>query len=168
MLHFKKLGLILFPRGNSNQDDSEKSQELSQKNEYVQDFDHYKLVYTTTRPVKCCLMRNCHSFPLLRWCETNQDSGVHLWHMRWIPYWAILPRLYPAEEGKWLFPSIHHLWAQISTIVSSLGHFSSRMTLLNWKEPSRSHQDNKMSQDLDSRSLIYIYFPRVGPFYWVL
>lgn len=131
MLNFKKLGLILFPRGDSNLDDIEKSQELSQENEYLQDFDHYKLVSTTTRPIECCLMRNCHSFTLLRSCQTNQGSGEHLWHMRWIPYWVILSRLHTAEWGKWLFPSIHHLWAQISTIVSSLGHFSTRKTLLN-------------------------------------
>lgn len=82
MLHFKKSSLILFPRGDSNHDDIEKSQELSQENEYLQNFEHYKLVSTTTRPVSCCLMRNGHSFNLLRWCETNQDSGEHLWHMR--------------------------------------------------------------------------------------
>lgn len=43
-------------------------------------------------------------------------------------------------------------------------HFSTRMTLLNWKEPSGSHQDNEMSQGLDSRPLISIYLPRVGYF----
>lgn len=81
MLHFKKLGLILFPRGDSNHYDIEKSQQLSQENEYLQDLDHYKPVATTTRPISC-QMRNCHSFTLLRWCETNQDSGEHLRPMR--------------------------------------------------------------------------------------
>lgn len=53
-----------------------------------------------------------------------------------------------------------------TNIMLSFGHFSTRMTLLNWKEPSRSHQDSKMS--LDSRPLIPIYLPGAGIFYWAL
>lgn len=34
MLHLKKIGLILFPRGDSNHDDIEKLYELSQENQY--------------------------------------------------------------------------------------------------------------------------------------
>lgn len=51
MLHFKKVSLILFSREDSNDDDTEKWQEYLQENEDTQDFDHYKLLSTTTAPI---------------------------------------------------------------------------------------------------------------------